>query len=165
MLREKSKRREVSAKTRKASPAKNRLETLGITEICDAIVNGKSMTQIAKEAGVSIGTLIVWLAGDPERSARAREARAQSARYWDERAAQVIEKARNQLALGKARELAHHYRWRAAKIAPREYGDKLAHVGGGPDDSPVGVTVSTTVRDAEAAMAVARLKLDRILNS
>ena len=27
--------------------------------------------------------------------------------------------------LAKARELAHHYRWRAAKIAPREYGDRV----------------------------------------
>jgi len=28
-------------------------------------------------------------------------------------------------------------RWQAAKLAPRVYGEKLAHVGGGPDDEPI----------------------------
>jgi len=82
------------------------------------------MTEVARLARTSIGTLIVWLDRDVERSARAREAREQSARYWDEQASQVVADAKNQLELSRARELAHHYRWRASKIARRQYGDR-----------------------------------------
>lgn len=28
-------------------------------------------------------------------------------------------------------------KWRASKLAPKKYGDKLAHVGGGSDDEPI----------------------------
>jgi hypothetical protein len=28
-------------------------------------------------------------------------------------------------------------KWRASKLAPKKYGDKLAHVGGGADDDPI----------------------------
>lgn len=47
------------------------------------------------------------------------------ASYWEEKAESCIADAADEFELKKARELAHHYRWRAAKIAPREYGDKL----------------------------------------
>ena len=51
---------------------------------------------------------------------------------WDERAGDVIQQAADPFELAKAKELAHHYRWRASKIAPRDYGDRIqADVGGG----------------------------------
>lgn len=31
-------------------------------------------------------------------------------------------------------------KWLAGKLAPKKYGDKVAHVGGGPDDEPIAVT-------------------------
>jgi hypothetical protein len=48
----------------------------------------------------------------------------------------VIASAPDRFALEKARELAHHYRWRAKAIAPRDYGDRVTNehtgAGGGP---------------------------------
>jgi len=85
---------------------------------------------------VSIGTLISWINGDSERSARVREVRIATARIWDEKAESGIENAGDPFELAKAKELAHHYRWRAAKIAPRDYGERvtqeLTGEGGGP---------------------------------
>jgi hypothetical protein len=74
---------------------------------------------------VSVGSLLTWIDADPERSARVREARAAMAKVWDEKAEDFILQAGDEFALKRARELAHHYRWRATKIAPREYGDKV----------------------------------------
>jgi hypothetical protein len=37
----------------------------------------------------------------------------------------VFAQASDAFELAKAKELAHHYRWRASKIAPKLYGDRL----------------------------------------
>ena len=116
--------------------ARTRCDEFGINAICDMIASGVSMTAISQEIGVSIGSLITWLESDSERSARMREARAKSAKVWDEKAEQVVRDAPDKFELEKARELAHHYRWRAKAIAPRDYGDKVTQehtgAGGGP---------------------------------
>lgn len=121
----------------KAPTAANKLDAFGIAALCEAILHPKPQHQIAKELGVSAGSLVAWIAADPERSARVREARAQTALMWDDKATHVIEEAKDQFELAKAKELAHHYRWRAAKIAPREYGDKVDVNHGGQDDNPL----------------------------
>jgi hypothetical protein len=94
------------------------------TEILDAILDGKSIAQICTEIGCNRSMLSRWLAADEQRSARAREARAASAALWDEKATETIELAKDGFELARAKELAHHYRWRASKIAPKEYGDR-----------------------------------------
>lgn len=131
-------------KTRPAAPAAaksptaaEKMDAFGIAAVCEAILHPKPQHQIAAEIGVSPGSLVAWIAADPERSARVREARAQTALMWDDKATHVIEEARDQFELAKAKELAHHYRWRAAKIAPREYGDKIDLNHGGQDGNPV----------------------------
>ena len=102
-----------------------RLDAEGIDNICDRIVGGQTYTEIAEDLGVSIGAFIAWIASEGERSVRAREARIQAAQSWDDKAEKIIADAKSQLELQKARELAQHLRWRASKIAPRDYGDKL----------------------------------------
>lgn len=115
--------------------AQNRIEAKGgIDWVCERIVARDTMTGIAEQAEVSVPTLITWIEADPSRSARAREARLKTARLWDEQATREIEMATDAFSLSRAKELAHHYRWRASKIAPREYGDKLAVEGG---DQPI----------------------------
>lgn len=107
-----------------------------IDVICDRITAGHSLTSVAKEIGIHAATLIRWLEDDPQRSARAREARIRSARIWDEKAEAVIAAAPDKFELDRAQALAHHYRWRAKAIAPRDYGDKVTQehtgAGGGP---------------------------------
>lgn len=128
----------------KAEPrAADKLDAAGIDALCDAIVSGTSMTEYAVQLGVSIGSLINWIEGDSERSARVREARRQSARTYDDKALAELEDAKNAFGLAKAREKAQHYRWRASKIAPKEYGEKLA-VGGADDLPPIRQSLDLT---------------------
>lgn len=101
------------------------LDSYGLDAVCESIVDGKSLTHIAEEAGASLTRLLAWIDADPERSARVREARTSTARIWDEKAEAEIRAASDDLSLRKAKELAHHFRWRAAKVAPKDYGDKL----------------------------------------
>lgn len=119
-----------SAEEKKTLLAK--LDEFGVEALCDAIRAPMSMLAIAQELGVSQGTLIAWVGATAERSARVKEARMATAQHWDQEATELIAAARTPFQLMKAKELAHHYRWRAAKIAPRDYGDKIA-IGGASD--------------------------------
>lgn len=129
--------------------ARAKLDAYGVEAVCDDIGNRKTLTAIAKEQGVSIGSLIGWIEADTERSARVREARQAMARAWDEQAEEEIRSAGDEFELKKAKELAHHLRWRASKIAAREYGDRLAHEHSGPDGEPVKITVITGVPEPD----------------
>lgn len=111
------------------TPARNKLEAIGIDAICDMIADTKTLSAIAKEIGVSIGTLSEWLSSG-ENSARSTEARRSTAKIWDERAEEELRNVSNGLQLGIARELAHHYRWRCKMISP-EYRDQPVQVGVG----------------------------------
>lgn len=104
--------------------AVNKLDAYGIEAVCEDIALGRSMTHVAFTVGVSIGSMLAWIAADPERSARVREVRVSMALHWDERAEAAISAASDEFELRKAKEISHHYRWRASKIAPKDYGDK-----------------------------------------
>lgn len=117
--------RKATRKPKELTP-REKCDAYGVEQLCTDILGEKTLTAIAEDLGISIGTLLTWIEANPERSARAREARARTARLWDEKATKVIEDAADPFELAKAKELSHHYRWRASKIAPRDYGDKLA---------------------------------------
>lgn len=101
------------------------LDQFGIDALCEKLLIGTSQTEIAQTVGVSLGTLINWIAADPDRSARAREARISASRSFDEMAERELRSASDPFSLAKARELASHYRWKASKANPREYGEKV----------------------------------------
>lgn len=135
----------------KHGEAKAKLERLGIEGVCEIIAETGTMTRCAQNIGVSIGKLIEWIEASPERSARARQLRSFMAAHWDEKAEEVIEQAADQLGIAKARELAQHYRWRASKIAPRDYGEKVQV------DANVGIhTLTDDQIDRKLADLVAR---------
>lgn len=98
-----------------------------VETLCERIIAGESLTQIAQSLGASVSSLTAWIAADDERSARARGARVASARTYDDMALDEIRAASDPFALAKAREVASHLRWRASKIAPTDYGDKIEH--------------------------------------
>lgn len=105
--------------------SQQKLDAEGMDAICDRIVEGQTYTAICASVGVSMGAFLAWLAADMERSQRARDSRIISAQAIDEQAQEAIRSAKDQFDLQKARELAVHLRWKASKIAPRDYGDKL----------------------------------------
>ena len=113
-----------------------RIASYGIDRVAEQLSNGVTMTLIAAEIGVTVGKLSQWIASDEEHSARAREARIHAARIWDEKALDVIEQAADPFELQRARELAQHYRWRASKTAPKDYGDKIQAEHTGPNGGP-----------------------------
>ena len=125
------------AQAKKQPTIAERIEAFGIEAVCERLANGVTMTAIAEEIGVTVGKLSQWIASDEEHSARAREARIHAARIWDEKALSVIEQALDPFELQRAKELAHHYRWRASKTAPKEYGDKVTQEHTGADGGPI----------------------------
>ncbi len=147
----------AGARKRRTGPSVDAMDKYGIARVCESIMDGRSLRTIAEDAGASMTRLLAWIDADPDRSARVREARTTMAKVWDEKAEQAIEDAPDEFGLRKAKELAHHYRWRAAKVAPREYGDKVALEHAGPDGGPI-QTEDVTQRDAdEFASRMARL--------
>lgn len=97
----------------------------GIDRICEEIASGQSTGEIATRIGVPVGSMSAWYA-KPENHTRVQEARRLSASHWDELAEQTIKNcAPDKIGVAKARELANHYRWRASKLNPAFYGDKV----------------------------------------
>lgn len=103
------------------------LEALDIDSLCDRLIAGESQRQIAESLKIGIASLARWIGDDayPERSARVREARIAAARAFDERAEEELRGATDPFTLARAKELAHHYRWKASKADPRGYGEKI----------------------------------------
>lgn len=143
-----------TAARRKPGPrpvALDKCDAYGLEKICAALTAGGNLTAIAADIDVHVSTLLEWLERDPQRSARAREARQLSARLWDERAESVITAAADKFELDKAKELAHHYRWRAKAVAPRDYGDKITteHTGAGGGPIAIAAVDLKNLSDAE----------------
>jgi len=103
--------------------AQDRINAYGLDAVCNDIMNGLPLRTIAKNLGVDIASLCKWKA-QPQHSARVNDAMAATAEYWDQIAVHGLESATDAFELAKAKEIAHHYRWRASKIAPKLYGDK-----------------------------------------
>jgi hypothetical protein len=110
-------------------------------EIFSLIRAGEMLSAIADKFKVDRTTFFEWLDADKERSVRAREARAKASAAWDEKAERGIANASDAFELAKAKELAHHYRWRASKIAPKLYGDKVQTEVTGAEGAPLQITV------------------------
>jgi transposase-like protein len=104
--------------------------------VVERLTTPMMMAEIARELGVTPSRLTRWCAADPQRSARVREARRMAAALWEEKAQKAIEDAKDDLELKKAKELAHHLRWKASKIDPGQFGDKI-EVGAPGDFSKV----------------------------
>ena len=131
--------------------AVKKLDVFGIDAVVAELIAGNSLTGIAKAQTVGVASLISWIEADAERAALAREARAQSAKIWDEKAEYVLQIAGDPFELAKARELASHYRWRAKAVAPRDYGEKVTneHTGAGGGPITLAAVDLTGLSDAE----------------
>ena len=96
-----------------------------IDEIVEFLLEGYSFRQIADKLKVKLTTLHDFTQRS-EHSARVREALEYSAQTFDDKAEEVLILAEGtKEELMRARELAQHYRWKAAKRNPRRYGDKV----------------------------------------
>lgn len=125
-----------------------------LDDVCERIAAGETYTAIAADYGKTQGALSLWLAAEPNRSARAREAAGMAARVWDEEAEAGIRAATDVLSLGKARELAQHLRWRASKLSPTYADRSKVEVGGalGVFDAAQALTPEQLQRVAQAVL-------------
>jgi transposase-like protein len=114
-----------------------KLDAVGIEAVCDMLLNGVTMSGVARHVSVDFATLSRWLAADPQRSARVEESRRIAADVYENMAYEGVIAASDPFELAKAKEAAHHLRWRASKIAPARYGDKLQHSNNAGDGDQV----------------------------
>ena len=103
--------------------AREKIIAYGEERILDEIKGGDELTTIVGRIGISRGAFSDWMT-DGSNFARVREARATASTWYDEQAMLAVRSARDNFESGKARDEAQHLRWRASKIAPKEYGDK-----------------------------------------
>lgn len=125
-------KRKTKPTTIRAADGNATFAGLGEDEIIHRIEDGETLAAIAASVRRARSKLTEWLQADDDRRERSARARMSAASAWDEKAEQTIATAKTPLALAKARELAQHYRWRASKINPKQYGERqqVEHSGG-----------------------------------
>lgn len=110
-----------------------------VTDICDHIATGKSLIDVARLQGYpSADSMYRQMARDKDFAAciaRAREA--QQDHEADEIVRLADEATADNWQMVKLRMDAR--KWRAAKLAPKRYGEKVALTGGGDGDAPIKV--------------------------
>ena len=138
------------APTTKPLTAKQRLDAIGIEAICIRVAAGEKQSEICRDLKIDKAELSRWLALDDQRSAQAREAHVASAKHWDEQAESVLMGLKDESKPGgvaRARELASHYRWRASKYAPKDYGEKVTQEHTGDGGGPLKHSISVVFVD------------------
>lgn len=132
-----------------------RLDAIGIDWLCEQICAGVPQTQMALALNVGVAALSRWMAADTERSARVREARMAAAHTFEEMAERVLREALDTFELARAKQLAEHYRWKAAKFSPREFGQQAPQRGDAADApaSPTALGAELTDEQLDAKLA------------
>lgn len=106
------------------------LNDAGEEEILALFADGNSVGQIARRYGVSRRSVFNWLdAGGEERKQRWEAAKKDAAEAYVEKAEEVLEdmgSTETPQHMARAKELANHYRWKAAKLDRSTYGDDKA---------------------------------------
>lgn len=100
-------------------------------QICSRIALGESLRAICRDENMpAIASVMRWLMSDEalcltfrEQYARAKEVQADS--YED----MMLEEARNEEDVQRARLIVDTMKWSAAKLKPKKYGDKIQHDG------------------------------------
>lgn len=96
-----------------------KMDAYGIERVVDDVLDHVPLSMIAQKIGVANSTLLRWVSMDEGRAEQINKARKLTAQGWEELAEQVVAQAKDPFQLMKAKELAHHYRWRAACISPK----------------------------------------------
>ena len=130
--------------------------------ICNLLIEGDSLRGICRDDDMpAAGTVCRWLSENEtfrEQYARAREFQAESMfdemfeiaddgqNDWMERLdknGEVIGEVLNHEHVQRSKLRIDTRKWALARMAPKKYGDKIAHVGGDDDDKPIKAEVTT----------------------
>lgn len=144
------------------TPARDKLDALGIDSICERIAEGSTLRDIAALADVGIGSVMRYCEKPEhlERYARAMAVRAdimaeamldiadeectmvRSAKHPNAKADEDgnIEVVFDSTAVARNRLRVDARKWYLSKLAPKKYGDKLTNEHTGPDGGPMVVS-------------------------
>jgi hypothetical protein len=122
-------------------------------QICEEIAKGRSVRAICADKSAEFDglpserSIYRWLEDEAnvafrQQYARAREAQADGKfeETWE------IAKAATAETVQVARLQIDTLKWQTGKLAPKKYGEKVAHVGGGEGDAPIQTASEVTVR-------------------
>lgn len=122
--------------------------------ICERLADGESLRSICREAAMpGMMTVLDWRNRYPEFRAKYACAREAQAEVMDDMIMTTAKDAGTN-PMG-ARVQIDAYKWRAAKLAPKSFGDKVSHEHSGPGGAPIpvkaGIRDLTALSDAELA--------------
>ena len=135
------------------------LNSIGIDAITDRLLNGESIFDICETLTCSRAGFLKWAARDPGRAAALRLARQMAAGIWDEKAETVLKTfpGGDPVELGRARELASHYRWRSKMFDPDTYADRVKNEHTGANGGAIKIEdVRPPIADLIAGVKVTR---------
>lgn len=95
--------------------------------ICERIAGGESMRRICSDEGMpDRATVLRWLDADESFAAKYARAREHQGDYLDDEMAEVVDEVRSGALDPQAgRVVLAGMQWRASKLAPKKYGDRL----------------------------------------
>jgi hypothetical protein len=101
--------------------------------ICDRLMDGRSLRQICTDADMPHRlTIIRWTGENEAFATKCARARAMQADLMDDMILDVANACTNDTALADRVKISA-YQWRASKLAPKTYGDKLQHANAAGD--------------------------------
>ena len=132
---------------------RGRRDSLYSEEIAERIINGLidglSLVKVCQQAGMPARrTVMDWWGKNEEFRTKCARARTLQADLMDDKIIDLIESITPETAVADRVKLAA-LTWRAAKLAPKKYGDKLDLTHAAPDGGPVQfITIYEAKKDA-----------------
>lgn len=120
-------------------------------QICEMLMSGLSLRKICLSPDMPHrGTVERWMAKDPVFASRCARARVWQADVMDDLILDTANACTPETAQSDRVKISA-YQWRASKLAPKVYGDKIAVVGA--NDGPIQSVAVVTTDPIEAARA------------
>lgn len=109
--------------------------------ILDQLIEGKSLRLICGAEGMpNRSTVLRWLDVDEAFAAKYARAREMQADYMDDLILETAEACRSDTAAADRVKI-DAYKWRASKLKPKAYGERITHAG--DETAPIAVTSIT----------------------
>lgn len=122
-----------------------------VRKICELVVEGQTVRQIAAHFGVSPGTVLYWIESKPEYAEQYARARSSAADMFENDIIEAVQSVTPETAAADRVKI-DALKWVAARRAPKRYGDRIQQEVTGTDGGPVQV-VTLTPADYKAARA------------
>ena len=115
-------------------------------QICDMLIDGKSFVQIAETEGMpSRSTIHRWQASNDEFATKCARARELQADYMDHKILKTADECTVDTAQADRVKISA-YQWRAEKLNPKRYGQKVQAEHSGPDGGAIQTSVTVIER-------------------